>query len=325
MQTSAEDSSKLSITVLIPSWRRPESLARCLDGLEAQSRLPDEVVLAVRGDDVETRDLLDRRRSPLPTRIATPSRPGLIAALNVGYDLASGDVVVATDDDTVARPDWLRLIEARFREDPRLGALGGPDRMVLQDHPPEGIPGIEVGKVATFGRVVGNHHLGTGEMREVDILKGCNLAIRAAALGERRIDTRLRGTGAEHHTELDLCLGLRREGWRVAYDPAVVVDHYEEARHEGSREVGKSAAEHHDSIHNQTYALLKHLPPARKAVAFLYGVLVGTRDNPGLLLAVERRLRGGGPPAASPLPVATAARFSAVRTWLSAANRRPRG
>jgi len=249
-------------------------------------------------------------------RIATPPRPGLIAALNAGYDLASGDLVVATDDDTVAHPDWLERIEARFLEDPRLGALGGPDRMVLHDHPPDGVPGIVVGKVEPYGRVVGNHHLGAGEIRDVDILKGCNFAVRAAALGERRIDLRLRGTGAEHHTELDLCLGLRRDGWRVAYDPAVIVDHYEEPRHVGSREIGKSAAENHDSIHNLTYALLKHLPPLQKLISLAYGLMVGTRENPGVALALERRLRGGRTASGGGFGVATSARLSAVETWL---------
>lgn len=316
MPNQRPDYTRLGISVLVPTWRRPESLSRFLVALEAQSRPPDELVLSVRADDEATRSLLDERTMPFPMRIATPARPGLLAALNAGYDVATGDVVVATDDDTAPRPDWLARIEDRFLEDPRLGALGGPDRMVLQDHPPDGIPGIPVGTVTPYGRVVGNHHLGAGEFRDVDILKGCNLAVRAAALGDRRIDTRLRGNGAEHHTELDLCLGLRRDGWRVAYDPAVIVDHYEEQRHEGSREVGKDATENHDSTHNLTYALLKHLPPLRKFAALSYGLLVGTRENPGLLLAVEGMLRGRGPAPAGRLKVATSARLSAVGTWL---------
>jgi GT2 family glycosyltransferase len=316
VHTSRNEPVKLGITVLVPTWRRPESLSRFLAGLEAQSRPPDELVLSVRADDEATRSLLATHPFSFPMRIATPARPGLLAALNAGYDAAGGDVVVATDDDTVPHPDWLERIEARFLEDPRLGALGGPDRMVLHDHPPDGIPGIVVGKVEPYGRVVGNHHLGAGEIRDVDIVKGCNFAIRAAALGDRRIDTRLRGTGAEHHTELDLCLGLRRAGWRIAYDPAVIVDHYEEARHEGSRETGKDAAENHDSTHNQTYALLKHLTPARKLASLAYGLLVGTQKNPGLAIAVAHRLGRGDPAGGSGLAVATSARLSAVGTWL---------
>ena len=261
--------------------------------------------------------MLAARSDAFPEVIATPERPGLIAALNAGYDLAEGDVVVATDDDTAPHPDWLERIERRFREDPRLGALGGPDRMVLQDHPPEGIVEIPIGQVQWFGRVVGNHHLGAGPVRDVDIVKGANFAIRRAALGARRIDTALRGRGAEHHSEIDLCLGLKRDGWRLLYDPAIVVDHYEAPRHGGQRETQMTGAEHRDAIHNQTYTLLKHLPAGRALVAFLYGLLVGTREEPGLALALARYLPGHTAAAnESGLAINTAARFSALRSWL---------
>ena len=307
----------LAITVLIPSWKRPESLGRCLDALEAQQRQPDEVVLSVRADDEATRSMLAGRSLPFAHPIATPAAPGLLAALNAGYDLAVGDVVVATDDDTVAHPDWLARIERHFATEPGLGALGGPDRMVLQDHPPDGIEDVVVGKVQWYGRILGNHHLGAGEAREVDIVKGANFAIRKAALGARRIDSTLRGTGAEHNTELDLCLGLKRDGWKLVYDPAVIVDHHEEVRHGGERENRMTDAEHHDAIHNQTYALLKHLPPLCKLTALAYGLLVGTRDSPGLALAIERHFPGGrSSSSAASLRIATAARIDAVRSWV---------
>lgn len=37
--------------------------------------------------------------------------------------------------------------------------------------------------VQWFGRVIGNHHLGTGGVREVDILKGVNMSFRQTAPG----------------------------------------------------------------------------------------------------------------------------------------------
>jgi GT2 family glycosyltransferase len=306
----------MKISVLIPSWRRPDSLARCIDGLEAQERRPDELVLAIRADDAETREMLAGRRPPFPLEIATPGAPGLLAALNTGFDRVTGEIVVATDDDTVAHPDWLARIERRFEADPRLGGLGGPDRMVLQADQPLVSADTGVGRVRWFGRVVGNHHVGAGEMRDVDLLKGANMAFRTSALGDRRIDTALRGGGTQQHTEIDLCLGLRRDGWTLAFDPAVRVDHYEEPRHGGERENQMSAAEHHNAIHNQTYALLKNLPPLKRLVTFSYGLLVGTRDNPGLLLAIERVLsRRPSASKSSSLRVNSSARLSALKSW----------
>jgi GT2 family glycosyltransferase len=302
------------LTVLIPTWRRPESLARCLDALERQTRRPDGLVLCVRAGDRETRAMLAERALPFPLEIATPDAPGLLAALNAGFDRARGDVIATTDDDTAPHPDWLERIERRFEEDAELGGLGGRDRLVLQDGEPDAE--VVVGRVYWFGRVVGNHQLGIGAMREVDLLKGANMALRRAALGERRIDTALRGPDTEHYTELDICLPLKREGWKLAYDPAIMVDHYEETRHGAERETLMSTAERRDAIFNQTYALLKHLPPVRRPIAFAYALLVGTRYDPGPLLAIERALlRRSSDVPSTGLRVTTGARLSALAAW----------
>lgn len=305
----------MKISVLIPSWRRPDSLARCLDALEGQVRQPDELVLAVRADDDATRAMLSGRHPSFPVAVATPQRPGVIAALNAGFDRVGGGVVAVTDDDTAPHADWLQRIEARFRENPELGGLGGKDRIIAESDdpaPPEPI----VGRIRWFGRVVGNHHLGAGGMREVDIVKGADMALRCSAIAGRRLDPAMRGHGVELHWEIDLSLGLKTDGWKLAYDPAVQVDHYEEVRYGDQREELMSPRERYDAIHNQTYALLKHLPAGRRLVAVTYGLLVGTRANPGPLLALELLASGHSPrEVVGRLRVATAARLAAFRTW----------
>jgi len=305
-----------TISVLIPGWKRPESLARCLDALERQSRLPDQVVLSVRADDTPTREMIAARKSPFPLDIATPERPGLLAALNAGFDRAEGDLIAATDDDTEAHPDWLERIVTRFDADPRLGGLGGRDRM-----PTEGGEGWEepndlpVGRVLWFGRVVGNHNFGSGEIREVDILKGANMSFRRSALGSKRIDTALRGCGAEHHTEIELCLALKAAGWKIAYDPAVMVDHHEEVRYDARRGPEMSLEEQHNAVHNRAYGLVKHLPLHRAIPGFAYGTLVGTRDNPGVAVTIKSILEGiPARKALSRLRVTLSAHLSALRT-----------
>lgn len=305
-----------TISVLIPSWRRPDSLARCLDALERQARLPDQVVLSVRADDAPTRELIAARQPSFPIDVATPEQPGLVAALNAGFDRVECDLVAATDDDTEAHPDWLQRIVARFDADPGLGGLGGRDRMPAESgegwEEPNELP---VGRVLWFGRVVGNHNFGSGEIREVDIIKGANMTFRRSALGSKQINTALRGRGTELHTEVELCLALKAKGWKIAYDPAVMVDHYEEVRHGAQRSPEMDAEARHDALHNRVYGLLEHLPPHRAVPAFLYGILVGTRDNPGLAVTIKAIFVGTSPrPALARLRVTTSAHFSALAT-----------
>lgn len=303
--------------MLIPTWRRPDSLARGLEALRRQQRQPDQLVLVVRGDDEQTRRLLDEVEMPFPLEVVAPAATGVVAALNAGLDRAGGEVIAITDDDTEPLPDWLARIERHFEANPTLGALGGRDRVVGTAEDGPGDPGLPVGQVRWFGRVTGNHHIGAGPPREVDIVKGADMALRRAALGEKRIDTDLRGTGAEHHWEIDLSLAIQSRGWTLLYDPAVEVLHHEAERFGGQREDRMTPRERFDAVHNQTLALLRNLRGRRRLLATAYGLLLGTRADPGPALALEQLLRGGAPRAEvwERLRTATRARCAALREW----------
>jgi GT2 family glycosyltransferase len=313
---------RMKLSVLIPTWRRPESLDRCLRALRTQTRPPDELVLVVRDDDVDSHELLSGSDFPFPLELVAPRAGGVVAALNAGFDRASGDVLAITDDDTEPLADWLARIDAHFSADQRLGGLGGRDRIVGSETAGEGDGRLAVGRVRWFGRVVGNHHLGAGPARGADILKGANMAIRRAALGDKRLDTALRGEGAEHHWEIDLSLAIAATGWSLLYDPAVEVLHHEAERFGGQREERMSDRERFDAVHNQTLALLGNLPPRRRLIAVAYGFLVGTRADPGPLLAFEAILRGESPrEAIQRLRIATGGRMAALSGWRRARRR----
>lgn len=306
----------MKLSVLIPTWKRPESLARGLRALGAQERLPDQLVLVVRADDAATRELLADLALPFPVDVAAPPRSGVVAALNAGFDRAGGEVIAITDDDTEPRADWLTRIEAHFEADPKLGALGGRDLIVGTDDAGPGDEGLVVGTVLRFGRVTGNHHLAAGPARRVDIVKGANMAVRAAAIEHKRLDTALRGTGAEHHWEIDLSLAIEAAGWTLVYDPAVEVLHHEAERFGGQREEQMSEEERFNAVHNQMLALLKNLSGTRRIVAAAYGLLFGTRADPGPVLALELVLRGSPrSQVGSRLKTATAGRRAALREW----------
>jgi GT2 family glycosyltransferase len=309
----------LKLSVLIPTWRRPRSLARGLAALRRQRRQPDELVLVVREDDEETHGLLATLELPFALAVVAPGATGVVAALNSGFDRAGGELIAITDDDTEPLPDWLARIEAHFAADPRLGALGGRDLIVGSDDAGPGDPELPVGRILPFGRITGYHHLGAGPARPADIVKGANMALRSAALGGRRIDTDLRGEGAEHHWEIDLSLGLQAAGWKLLYDPAVEVLHHEAERFGGQREERMSEAERFNAVHNQTLALSRNLRGTRRLVALAYALLVGTRADPGPALALEQLLRGGDRRAAiARARTAGAARIAALRAPRSA-------
>jgi GT2 family glycosyltransferase len=72
----------MKITVLVPTFRRPDDLTRCLAALERQHRAPDEVVVVVRPDDHASHACLDAHVAlkRLPLVVAPVELPGQVAA-----------------------------------------------------------------------------------------------------------------------------------------------------------------------------------------------------------------------------------------------------
>jgi cellulose synthase/poly-beta-1,6-N-acetylglucosamine synthase-like glycosyltransferase len=287
----AEGATRLSITVLVPTFRRPAHLRRCLLSLAAQDRPSDEVIVVVRQGDEETRRVLQQLGSRvLDVRCITVSVPGVVAALTAGLDAVGTDVVAITDDDVVAPSDWLARVESHFRSAPAVGAVGGRDRVHKGDRWLDG-ERREVGHVHWYGRVVGNHHLGAGPPRAVDILKGANMSLRMAALDGIRPDPHLLGHGAQAHFEVGLCLALARRKWTVLYDPSVKVHHYSAPRFDDDSRDRPTLRALADETHNQLYLLLRWLPVWRRPIVLAYALLIGYRRTPGLAVFAERLVR----------------------------------
>jgi len=288
----------MKITVLIPTYLRPQDLARCLKALQKQIRLPDEVLVVVRDTDAETWALLNTFNSDpsLPLCPVTVKITGVVAAMNAGMDVAQGDIIAITDDDAAPRSDWLARIEAHFLADDRIGGVGGRDWMYCGAELVEGSCEV-VGRVQWFGRKIGNHHLGIGDPREVDVLKGVNMSYRRAAIEGLRFDERMRGTGAQVHFEIAFSLAVKQAGWKLIYDPMVSVDHYRAQRFDEDQRDKFNSIAFTNMVHNETLALLDHLPPARRSVFLIWAMLFGTRDALGFVqllrfLPTERELAG---------------------------------
>ncbi len=140
-----------------------------------------------------------------------------------------------------------------------------------------------VGKLQWFGRVIGNHHLGVGEPREVDVLKGVNMSFRQKATANLRFDERMRGTGAQVHFEMAFTLALKRAGWKLIYDPQVAVDHYPAQRFDEDQRHNFNEIAFINLVHNETLVLLENLPPLRRLVFLIWAIFIGTRDSLGLI------------------------------------------
>jgi glycosyltransferase involved in cell wall biosynthesis len=306
----------LKISVVIPTYRRPKDLARCLEALQKQNRPADEILVTVRDTDSETWTFFAQfnlQLSPLHIIKVSVSVPGVVAAMNAGMDAASGDIIAFTDDDATPHTDWLERIEAHYSSDSNIGGVGGRDWVYHGTKLEEGEREV-VGQVQWFGRVIGEHHLGVGEAREVDVLKGVNMSFRRSAIGQMHFDRRMRGTGAQAHFELAFSLALKRGGWKLIYDPKVAVDHFPAQRFDEDQRNRFNDIALLNAVHNETLVLLENLPSTRRTAFVFWATLVGTRDAPGFLQWL-RFLPKEGTLAGQKLLASLRGRWQAWETW----------
>lgn len=271
--------------VVVPSFRRPHDLSQCLAALAAQEHMPERVLVALRSTDTESHGVVEQFASLLPAEVVGVYEPGVIAAMTAAVSASTADVVAFTDDDARPPPDWLSLLLAHLSS-PRIGGVGGRDVIVGQEGPRT----TEVGIFRRSGRIVGNHHLGQGRAREVDVLKGVNMAFRAEALALPRPGV-LRGLGAQVHFEILVSGWARRQGWRLVYDPEIVVDHAVGVRHGADRRSQPRWSAVFDAAYNLTTSTSLI---ATRAVprTTTYGLVAGSRAEPGLGRAGVALLRG---------------------------------
>ncbi|WP_144113624.1 glycosyltransferase family 2 protein [Paraburkholderia sp. BCC1886] len=286
----------LKVSVIVPTYRRTADLARCLAALAAQERRADEIIVIARHDDHATLDWLrthDMHSADSRRRLVLVERPGVVAAYNRGIDSATGDVLCFTDDDAAPHTDWIARIARAFESDASLGGIGGRDIV----HERNGIlqgQKLRVGLVRWYGRTIGNHHIGHGSAREVQVLKGVNMAWRRAAIGTLRFDARLRGTGAQVHCEMAFSLDVQRRGWTLIYDPSLLVEHFPAQRSDEDQRFTFNDAAFYNASFNLRLIMCEYLTPPGRWAFVAYSTLIGDRADPGFLRALSLAFERGG-------------------------------
>mgnify|MGYP001096725761 CR=1 FL=1 len=117
------------LSVLVPAFRRPLALARCLDHLAAQAGAGAfEVVVVIDGEEDYAEADLERRAREFPVPLLWRQGPhrGHAAALNQALRLARASRVLVIGDDIFAGPEMVARHVERLRDlgDPRAAVQG---------------------------------------------------------------------------------------------------------------------------------------------------------------------------------------------------------
>lgn len=287
----------LSITVVVPTYQRPDYLERCVRSIYTQTRLPDEIILVSRDTDEPTNQkviaLQNELGQSIPIQNPHVSETGFLPPIKKGIECAKHDIVVFLDDDAEAFPDWLERIFALY-SNPDIGGVGGRCINYLDFKLMTYPKADKVGHLSWYGRIVGNMYKETtfSHTVEVDSLMGGNMSYRRNLLNQIKIDPVINSNVA-FHWELDVAQQVKAFGAELLYDPKIKVNHYSAPREvDGLRTVNSDGIYY--SNFNYAYLMFKHLTLPGKLAYFIYTFMVGSQLSSGLLhllVQIVRRKR----------------------------------
>lgn len=194
----------MRFSVIIPNLHTP-TIDRTIEALEHQAFDRTQYEVIVVGMDqynrVYTSDLVRFDRSDCPLSPA--------AARNRGAAQARGDIIVFTDADCVAHPDWLAVLAERFA-DSSVNVVGGGVAFE-----PRGYWTI-ADSISSF-----HDYLASLPSGERQLLASLNLAIRRQVFMEVGGFDERRPIGEDS----DLSIRLRRQGYVLYFESRAVVRH----------------------------------------------------------------------------------------------------
>ena len=217
----------IRFSIVIATYNRARLLKETLDSLSRlQPSAPWEVIVVDNNSPDDTRSVVEgaMRSFPVPLRYAFEKEQGRSAALNRGFGLAEGEIVVTTDDDVRVEPDWLDHIEFGLAAK-QCDYVGGRVLPLWEAKPPRWIP-------RTNGRmwaVIALLDYGPDAIRfGARVPLGVNMAMRREAV-ERvgGFDTHIgRKAGTLLGQEVrEWCMRATAAGLVGYYIPAMVVQH----------------------------------------------------------------------------------------------------
>jgi GT2 family glycosyltransferase len=281
----------MSISVVIPTYQRPDTLLNCVSTILAGSLKPDEIIIVGRKGDAGTEnvaaDIAAKQYAKVTIRSEWVAVPGHIPPVETGVRSATSDWVAVVDDDVTVTHDWLLSVAPHFTADD-VGVVGG--RVLLSGATPakpKGKPGC----ISWYGKIWGNLGSMDGPTAwEVDTVMEGNCVWRRDLITSLEFDPVLNFDDASMYG-LDLCLQAKKRGFRVIFEPRALVYHHpaprppELRRHERGPRL-------YCYCRNYTYIILKRFPTWRRLVFVGWWFFVGERDAWGLASLAFDKLFG---------------------------------
>lgn len=210
------------LSIVICTRDRPDTIARAVESVAAQSYGSFDVLIVDQSRTDDTRKIVDELTGRYPhVRYLHLDQAGLSRAYNAGIRNTTGELLAFTDDDCIAPPGWLETIAHRFTEQPDVGLIYGqvllPADMVL-DTTKGTIPALPFQQRRRLNHREGFKVFGMG----------ANFAVRRSTWEKiQGFDEILGGGGPlKSSQDFDFAYRVYRAGGTILLEPDVFVHHY---------------------------------------------------------------------------------------------------
>lgn len=251
----------MKISAVIATMDRPAYLERTIESLSQGRVAPDEVVVVDDGRESGTREVVAQWKARWPVvRHVTAGGRGTSTARNLGARVASGDLLLITDDDCLVDKDCVGRIIAAFETDPEVQCV--------------------TGRVLPYGDVAGKVGVALLTSREPREWQGMTYpwGIGSSSNISFRRDAYLRlggfdeelgpGTRLYAAEDLDVLYRVLKAGAKIAYRPEAII--------------------YHDQWRSRSEARRRRAEYARGIAAFLLKHLLFQRDRFALRMVMVR-------------------------------------
>ena len=212
------------VSIVIPVYNKIHYTVACLRSLvEHAASVPFEVIVVDDGSVDDT----ERCLSEIDGLSVVRNRRnlGFVGSCNAGASAAKGEFVLFLNNDTVVTAGWLEALVDTFAQVPEAGLVGA--KLVYPDGRLQEAGGIifNDGSGWNYGRFDDPRDARYSFLREVDYCSGAAILIRRDLLDQLgQFDERY---APAYYEDTDLAFAVRDAGYKVVYQPASTVIHFE--------------------------------------------------------------------------------------------------
>ena len=231
----------VGLSIILCTWNNATRLGTTLDAI-ARCFVPDslfwELVLVNNNCTDHTDEVVARFTGSLPIRYVREPRQGLSCARNAGLKVASGRLILFTDDDVIPGPGWIAEYWKAFQARPSGYYFGGPLESEFEaDAPDEELLRVAPPSVKGLGWGPSERELAPGE-KFVSANWACpREALDAAGNFDTRFGLDPSSKLVRVGEESELMRRLQEAGWRSWYLPAARLRHFVPAQKSNLRHI----------------------------------------------------------------------------------------